>query len=177
MNLLPHTDRPVQIAAALAAIGFAGIALFQLTLAAGAPWGHAAWGGAHAHLTTSERTGSAIAVVVWLTAALVVLGRAGLRGGERGTRLRRWGTWFLAAVSVLAALLNFASQSHWENAIFGPLSILLVILCAIVARGPLRGEPKSGTRRSIASRSIAVQYRASTAASEFLAEPRRRRSR
>jgi hypothetical protein len=140
MNLLPRTDRAVRTAAALAATGFAGIALFQLTLAAGAPWGHAAWGGAHAHLTTAQRTGSAIAVVVWLAAVLVVLGRAGLRGGEPGTRLRRWGTWFLVAVSVLAALLNFASQSRWENAIFGPLSVLLTILCAIVARSPLADE-------------------------------------
>jgi len=73
---------------------------------------------------------------------LVVLGRAGLRGGDPKTRLRRWGTWFLATVSVFAALLNFASQSDWENAIFGPLSLLLVILCATVARGPLHTEPK-----------------------------------
>ncbi len=76
----------------------------------------------------------------WLAAVLVVLGRAGLQGDKRGTRLRRWGTWFLVAVSMLAALLNFASQSRWENAIFGPLSVLLTILCAIVARSPLADE-------------------------------------
>jgi hypothetical protein len=137
MTLPTPTDRTGRTAAALAATGFAGIALFQLALAAGAPWGHAAWGGAHAHLTTAERTGSAIAVAVWLAAALVVLGRAGLRAGQRGTRLNHWGTWLLAAISLLAALLNFASNSHWENAIFGPLALMLTTLCLIVARSPL----------------------------------------
>ena len=39
MNLLPRSDRAVHIAGMLAATGFAGIALFQLALAAGAPWG------------------------------------------------------------------------------------------------------------------------------------------
>jgi hypothetical protein len=120
----------------LAASGFVGIALFQVTLAAGVPWGHAAWGGAHAELSTAQRIGSAVAVAVWTAAALIVLGRAGFWGaGSRGlATLFRWGTWFLAAVSVLAALLNFASHSRWENSIFGPLALLLAILCTLVAR-------------------------------------------
>jgi hypothetical protein len=51
-----------------------------------------------------------------------VLGRAGFWGsaGPRLAILFRFGTWFLAAVSVLAALVNFASQSRWEKLIFGP---------------------------------------------------------
>jgi hypothetical protein len=43
-------DRVAREAAVLASI--AGIAIFQLALAAGAAWGHAAWGGANA---TSQR--------------------------------------------------------------------------------------------------------------------------
>lgn len=43
-------------AAMIAAIGFVGIAVFQLALPAGMPWGHAAWGGAQAHLSTAQRT-------------------------------------------------------------------------------------------------------------------------
>jgi hypothetical protein len=38
----------------LAGIGFTGLASFQAALAAGAPWGHAAWGGSSAHLTTAQ---------------------------------------------------------------------------------------------------------------------------
>jgi hypothetical protein len=117
-----------------AAIGFAGIAVFEIALAVGAPWGHAAWGGARAHLSTEERVGSAVAVAVWAAAALIVLGRAGLWRARGPASLYRWGTWFLAAVSALAAVLNFASQSPWENLIFGPTALLLAILCAVVAR-------------------------------------------
>ena len=47
---VPAGDHFARVAAVVAAIGFAGIAIFQLTLAAGAPWGYAAWGGASAHL-------------------------------------------------------------------------------------------------------------------------------
>jgi len=130
----------------LAALGFVGIAAFQVALVAGVSWGHAAWGGAHAELSTAQRIGSGVAAVVWTAAALIVLGRAGLWGTVRrrlGT-LFRWGTWFLAAVSVLGALLNFASESRWENVIFGPLALLLAILCTVVARSAAnaaRGGP------------------------------------
>ena len=129
------------MAAVLAAIGFVGIAAFQVALAAGVAWGHAAWGGAHAELSTGQRICSAVAVVVWVAAALIVLGRAGFWGAV-SSRLRTffsWGTWFLAAVSVLAAVLNFASQSRWENLIFGPLALLLAILCTVVARSAAHG--------------------------------------
>ena len=42
---VPAGDHFARVAAVVAAIGFAGIAIFQLALAAGAPWGYAAWGG------------------------------------------------------------------------------------------------------------------------------------
>lgn len=140
MNLFLHSDRAGRTAAVLAAIGFAGVAAFQVALAAGVAWGHAAWGGAHAELSTAQRIGSAVAVVVWIAVALIVLGRAGFWGASR--RLRtffRWGTWFLAGVSVLAAVVNFASRSSWENVIFGPLALFLAILCTVVARSAAHG--------------------------------------
>jgi hypothetical protein len=133
MNRFVRSDRAGR-AALLAATGFAGVALFQLALALGAPWGHAAWGGAEAHLSTAQRIGSAAAAVVWTAAGLVVLGRAGFWRPGRSVRLYRWGTWFLVALLGLAAVPNFASQSRWENVVLGPLSVLLAILCLIVAR-------------------------------------------
>jgi hypothetical protein len=129
-----------------AALGFVGIAVFQVALSAGVPWGHAAWGGARAELSSAQRIGSGIAVAVWTAAALVVLGRGGL-WGTASRRLRTlfgWGTWLLAAVSVLAALLNFASQSRWENVIFGPLALLLAIFCTLVARSAADGVRDAG---------------------------------
>ena len=43
-----------QIAAALAATGFVALGVFQLALALGAPFGHAAWGGTAADLTSGQ---------------------------------------------------------------------------------------------------------------------------
>jgi hypothetical protein len=143
-NLLTPSAGTGRTAAVAAAIGFAGIAVFEIALAAGAPWGHAAWGGAHAHLSMAQRTGSAVSVVVWAAAALIVLGRAGLWHTGRRTRLFRWGTWFLAGVSGIAALMNFASNSHWENLIFGPTALVLTALCILVARSaPAERQPNA----------------------------------
>jgi len=132
-------SRASRAAAVLAASGFFGIAVFQLALAAGAPWGHAAWGGAHAELSTTQRFGSAVAVAFWSAGALIVLGRAGVwRAGARLAPLCRPGTWFLFAVSALSALVNFASPSSWERYLLGPLALLLAILCLVVARSSAR---------------------------------------
>jgi hypothetical protein len=90
LNRLTPTARTGRTAAVAAAIGFAGIAVFEMALAAGAPWGHAAWGGAQADLSAAQRIGSAIAVVVWAAAALIVLGRAGLWSAGRRARLFGW---------------------------------------------------------------------------------------
>ena len=122
-------------AAVLAAVGFLGLALFQVALAAGADWGHAAWGGANAELSSAQRIGSAVAVLIWTAAALVVLGRAGLFWSDRGlARFYRWGTWVAAAGSALGSLANLASQSRYGNLILGPMALALALLCVVVAR-------------------------------------------
>ena len=54
--------------------------------------------------------------------------------------LFRWGTRFLVALLGIGALLNFASQSRWENLLLGPLSLLLAILCIVVARSAADGS-------------------------------------
>jgi hypothetical protein len=62
------------VPALAATAGFVVIAIFQIALAAGAPLGRASWGGAHAgQLPTGLRVASAVAVGVWVFAALIVL--------------------------------------------------------------------------------------------------------
>jgi hypothetical protein len=104
---------------------------------------------------TAERTGSAVSIFVWTAAAAIVLGRAGVWGiaGRRRATLFRGGTLFLGAVSALAALMNFASQSRWENFIFGPLVPLLAILCTVAARGATAGaRADSGKSAAVGAR-------------------------
>jgi hypothetical protein len=129
------SGRAASLAAALAAIGFASLAVFQAALAAGAPWGHAAWGGGSAHLSAGQRGASAVAAAVYVAAALIVLCRAGIIWRARSNAaLFRSGTWFLAAAMAVGSIPNFASQSHWENVVFGPLALVLAALCVVVAR-------------------------------------------
>jgi hypothetical protein len=140
------SHRAARTAAVLAALGFAAIAIFEAALAAGAPWGLAAWGGAHAQLSAAQRGASAAVVVVWVAAVLVVLGRAGFWRSGRFGALFRWGTWALAALSGISAVLNFASHSRWENVIFGPAALVLTILCTVVARSTQDHHQRASTR-------------------------------
>jgi hypothetical protein len=117
------------------AIGLAIIAAFQLALAVGVPWGRAAYGGTSATLAPELRVASGVATVVWLLAASVVLGRAGYWGSARWSgSLPPWATWVVAVLLLLGALVNFASSSPWERFGWGPLALLLAILCVVLAR-------------------------------------------
>lgn len=124
-------------AALTATVGFAGLAVFQLLLAAGAPFGEAAWGGTHeGQLPPGLRVGSGIAIVVYGVAAAVLLARAGFRVRFVPRTVARVGSWTLVALLTLGALANFASQSPWERFLLGPVTLLLAGLCLVVARGP-----------------------------------------
>jgi hypothetical protein len=121
-----------------ATIGFAAMLAFQASLAAGAPLGHAAWGGAHAHLATAERAGSAISVAFYALAILVVRRRA----AGRAERRYRWATLGLVAILGLSAFMNAASSSPWERYVLAPVALAQAVLCAVVAyratRSPAR---------------------------------------
>lgn len=121
-------------AAIAAAVGFLVIAGFQAALALGAPLGRAAWGGTRTNLPTSLRIASAVAVVFWVLAAMVVLERAAYRISPIPEPVARWGTWILVGVLLVGALMNLASSSPWERFLWGPLALLLAVLCFVLAR-------------------------------------------
>ena len=142
-------------AAAAAAAGFTGFAVFQLTLALGAPLGRAAMGGAHTYLPAGLKMVSAIAMLIWLLAALVVLRRGGYRVPLISARAARAGTWALTGLLSLGVLLNLASPSGWERFLQAPIAALLAALCLIVARGrPQAADPAEdqGPRESSPAR-------------------------
>jgi hypothetical protein len=123
-------------AAQAATIGFAGMIVFEVALAAGARLGDAAWGGAHAQLSTGQRFGSAVSALFYAAAIIIVRRRA----AGRAERLYRWGAWGLAVIFVVAALMNLLSESRWENYLMAPVALVLAALCVIVARAPT-GHP------------------------------------
>jgi hypothetical protein len=129
--------KPGYVYAAIAAtVGFTGLAIFQIALAAGAPWGHAAWGGANAELPTVQRVSSAVSVLIFAFAIGVVLGRARVWHTSGHDTFFRHTTWVLVVFLATSALVNFVSESRWENLILGPLALVLALLCVVVARAP-----------------------------------------
>jgi hypothetical protein len=123
----------VTAAAIAAAIGFLIIAVFQTALALGAPLGRAAWGGAVETLPSRLRRASAASAVIWLVAAVVILGRAGIKIVPLPDVVTSIGTWALVVLSALGAIANFASSSRWERFGWGPLALVLALLSLIVA--------------------------------------------
>jgi hypothetical protein len=125
------TPRAVAI---LAVVGLVIIAAFQVALALGAPWGRAAYGGTSETLAPELRMASGVAAIVWLLAAAVVLGRAGYWGLPGWYAVFRWGTWLVAGLLTIGALVNFASSSPWERFGWGPLALVLAVLTVLLAR-------------------------------------------
>jgi hypothetical protein len=123
--------------------------MFQIALAAGAPLGRAAWGGTHpGQLPVGLRVGSAIAVGVWVLAALIVLGRAGVTPTPLPPMFLLWGTWILVVVTLIGALMNRASPSPWERYLWAPFTRLLAGLCLVVARtSPAQGADQTARRK------------------------------
>jgi hypothetical protein len=52
-----------------------GLAMFQLNLAFGAPWGSLAWGGQHERLPMPLRIGSGVSILVYGLCATILLAR------------------------------------------------------------------------------------------------------
>ena len=111
-------------AAQFSAAGLSGVAAFQVALAAGAPLGHLAWGGAGGTgvLPARLRAASAVSAGLWLGAAALVL-----RGHERATR-------GIAGVLVAGSAMNAASPSRAEARLWAPASLVLAGVTAAAGR-------------------------------------------
>jgi hypothetical protein len=66
------------IAAVLAVLMLAVLAVFQLSLALGAPLGRFAWGGQHRTLPLALRVGSGVSSLFYALIAAVIVARAGV---------------------------------------------------------------------------------------------------
>lgn len=124
-------------AAVVSAVGFVAIAAFQFALALGAPWGRAAWGGrAEGRLPSNLRIASGVAGVAWLFAAAIVLGRADLLSTGLPDGVVRWGSWALVGLLAIGTVMNLASRSRLERAIWTPVCAALTVATFLVASSP-----------------------------------------
>ena len=113
------------------------VVLFQLALAAGAPWGHLAMGGKYpGRFPARIRFLSVFNAVILLALGGVVAARAGhLLQGLRD--LSMWAIWVVVVFGALAVVANLATPSKPERALWAPVSIVMVICSLILALAPM----------------------------------------
>ena len=117
----------------VASVGIVALAVFQLLLAAGLPYGAAAFRGAHAVLPTRLRLASAGSSALFFAAFYVVLARCGLFGVVGKSIFVSAATWILVTIFGLSALANIASPSRWERYLMAPIAVVLASCCAVLA--------------------------------------------
>lgn len=123
--------RYATVAAYIFVAGTLVVVLFQIALAAGAPWGDLAWGGRFpGTLPTPMRAASAVSIVALLAFAAIVLIRARLFARSFYGASRRL-IWIVVAYFAIGIVLNALTPSTAERAIWLPITILLG-LCSIV---------------------------------------------
>ncbi len=106
------------------AVLLGGLATFQAALAAGAPWGELAWGGAHPEVVPgSLRVASAVSCAAWGAAAVAVASDRPRHPGARRTLLRG-----VAVVSGVGAAVNLASPSLPERLLWVPVASGISVL-------------------------------------------------
>lgn len=111
------------------ALGLGGLALFQVALAAGAPWGRISYGGAHPGVLPRRlRTVSAGAAVLYAGSGLAVV------GPRTPVRLRRHVLTGVTGLLAVGTVVNGLSPSWPERALWTPTAAVLA-LCAWRARG------------------------------------------
>jgi hypothetical protein len=127
----------VESVAVLSAALFAGLALFQLALALGAPWGAHVYGGRAVEddgtLPGKWRASSAAGSVILLLFAWVMLARGGVIETSLDETLLTVLAWMVVAYMAINAAMNFSSKDSLERWLFGSVTVALVVLCSIVA--------------------------------------------
>jgi len=122
-----------RVAAITYAVVSSVVVAFQIALAAGAPWGEYAMGGAvPGQFPPALRIAALIQAALIAGMAMVVLARAGLTLSG-WWRASRWLIWIVVAFLGLDLLLNLITPSAGERAIWAPTLGLLLVTSAIVA--------------------------------------------
>ena len=129
-----NRDRVVRVCSIGAATLMGGLAMFEAALAAGVPWGEAAFGGSQAVLDPPLRVAAAVSTVVWSAAALIVLRRAGHPvWAPLPRRALPVAVWIIAGYTATGVVLNAMSPSPIERAIWVPGALAISALTFAVA--------------------------------------------
>ena len=125
-----------RVAALLYAVMAAGVVAFQIALAAGAPWGAYAMGGASpGQFPPALRIAALVQAALIVGMAAIVLSRAGLILAG-WSRVSRWLVWVVVAVTAVSLVLNLITPSAGEQALWAPVLLLLLASSLVVAIKP-----------------------------------------
>jgi hypothetical protein len=109
------------------------LVLFQIALAAGAPWGSLAMGGRFpGRLPPAMRIAAVIQVAIYGLMGAIVFARAGLALPE-WRDISRIAIWIVVGVLALAVVLNLITPSKWERRLWAPIAILMLAASLRVA--------------------------------------------
>ena len=129
MNKMMSTKR---VSALLYATVTGVVVAFQIALAAGAPWGEYAMGGAFpGQFPPGLRIAALVQAALLIGMAGIVLARAGLF--TAWSRSPQWLIWIVVGFSALSFVLNLITPSAGERAIWAPIAFLLLISSTLVA--------------------------------------------
>lgn len=107
--------------------------LFQLALAAGAPWGSLAMGGRFpGRFPPAMRIAALLQIAVYGLLGAVVLARAGLILPELFD-VSRIAIWVVVCVMGLAVVLNLITPSKWERRLWAPVAFVMLAAALRVA--------------------------------------------
>lgn len=127
---------------------FAALALLHVYWAAGGGWGHAATvptgGAGGARLFNPTRAGTLAVAMGLLLAALVVLGRLGIRAVPLPTWMFAWGSWVIALLFLARAVGEFryvglfkrvrgTDFANWDTWLFTPLCLFIAVAVGVVS--------------------------------------------
>ena len=126
----------MESATVVAVVLLGTLTLFQLALAAGAPWGAAAYGGSWPGvLPKGIRINSLVfGAVLYPVCILYVLDAGAVGESPWLPGSRTVVMWALVAFFTVGTLANVASRSKVER-LWGPVSLLIGVCCAIIALG------------------------------------------
>lgn len=120
-------------AAIVATVVFAALAVLQLLVAAGKPYGRLVWGGAHRVLPTKLRIGSVIAVALYAAFVLVLFDRSGLLSVFGDGAFSVAAAWVLFAYFAIGIVVNAISRSKPERFTMTPVNAVLAACALVIA--------------------------------------------
>jgi len=127
----------MEIAAVVVAVLLGGVALFQLALVMGVPWGGHAYGGradvVDGRVQGAYRAMSVAAIPILVFAALVVLSRADIGSWFDSDGWVGTAVWVVFAYLVVNTAANLASTSKIERFGMGSLTAVAAVGTLIVA--------------------------------------------